>query len=382
MTSLFPVSFLDCKQWTPKNIETLFERSRDLQSSPVECAKGKILINAFFEPSTRTSLSFECAMKRLGGEVITFCPSSSSIQKGENDYDTIRSLETYGDAIVLRHPSNTFMYNIRPYTSIPMINAGNGDGDHPTQALTDLYTLYNAFGAQDFQQKTILFIGDISHSRTIHSFITLLHLYPQTKLFFMPYEGCEPDGMYLRKIAFIHHQELDEMIVDYDNEATCDYHVFDVVYITREQKERHVDGGNDADVGTDTDTESEANSDDEMEEDHAYSPLPFCFTNNHANKLREDAIIMHPLPRNHELHRDVDQNHRAYYFKQMEYGVELRMGLLDTLFTTQQQQHEENHDFFPSYTENEVSPPHHRTQEWVFVFVLVSAVLFYTLKYK
>lgn len=345
-------------QWTAQSLAHLFEWSSTLSlqyhtyNSP---ASQKILVNAFFEPSTRTALSFECAMKRLGGNVITFHPSTSSIQKGEEDYDTLKTLEKYGDAIVLRHPRKSFLEEIRPLVSVPIINAGNGNGDHPTQALLDLYTLYKTFGPQEFQRKTILFIGDIRHSRTIHSLIQLLHLYPQTNLFLSPYEGCEPEPDYIRKISFIHHQREEDIVVPLINMESSDYSSYDVVYITRKQKERH----------------------------HAPSspspPTPFTFTNAHANMLHEDAIIMHPLPRNEELDRDVDQNHRAYYFKQMEYGVEIRMGLLDQMFAQQEEEYKKNHENYPSL--EEVAVAHQGTQEWFYSYIGIVLITIYLWKY-
>ena len=298
-------SILDCHEWTPHSLEQLFDICNVLKEQPPYCpfATNKILVNVFFEPSTRTSMSFESAMYRLNGNVMTFYPSTSSIKKGENDMDTIDTLVHYGDAIVLRHPKKEFIQNVvKKYPNVPIINGGNGDGDHPTQALVDLYTLYKTYG-NDFKKKRILFVGDVRHSRTIHSFVSLLNLYPETKLYFYPYYGCEPDTTYMEAIAEIHNQSLDDVII---SNIYPEYKNYDVVYITREQKERH--------VNTTT------------QENH------YCFTNLEANKLPEDAIIMHPLPRNRELHEEVDTNPRACYMKQVEYSVILRMALLECVF--------------------------------------------------
>ena len=357
-------SIIDCKQWTPKTIDHLFKLSSFLQSNPLayeDQLRTRTLINAFFEPSTRTMLSFESAMKKIGGNVITFHPNISSTKKGESDHDTIKSLSQYGDAIVLRHPDAKFIHDIsRPNptpTPIPIINAGNGNEEHPTQALLDLYTLYKTFG-DDYKSKPlkILFIGDIKHSRTIHSFIQLIDLYPQMKIHFLPYDGCEPSQSFIQNIAFHHHQSEEDILLEGHNmtdledyESTTwylNYTNFDVVYITRLQKERHdqdqdtpntsdQDTPNTSDEPSDQDQPNTSSDDDEESEaSEATNPEfeTFRFTNEHANKLHKDAIIMHPLPRNTELDPSVDTNPRAYYFKQMEYGVELRMGLLVNLF--------------------------------------------------
>ena len=306
------MNYSDSTQWTPQRIQNLFHKCDSFlfhshsETQQYYHSKNKILINAFFEPSTRTSLSFESAMKRLGGQVITFNASTSSIKKGEDDRDTIMSLINYGDAIAIRHPRKEFIHDITQNDDItvPIINAGNGDGDHPTQALVDLYTMYKKFG-NDFTTKTILLIGDIRYSRTIHSFLTILHHYPETKIYMLPYEGCEPHEDDLCKIRFIHHQYGEDIVL---NQETIQYDSYDVVYITRKQKERI------------------------QQNKKSKSSNDFCFTNDDANKLKNDAIIMHPLPRNDELHKDVDANHRAYYFKQMEYSVQVRMGILEYIF--------------------------------------------------
>jgi aspartate carbamoyltransferase len=346
-------SIIDCKQWTPKTIDHLFKLSSFLQSNPLayeDQLRTRTLINAFFEPSTRTMLSFESAMKKAGGNVITFYPNTSSTKKGESDHDTIKSLSQYGDAIVLRHPDASFIHEIHETpTTTPIINAGNGNEEHPTQALLDLYTLYKTFG-DDYKSKPlkILFIGDIKESRTIHSFIELLHHYPHMNIHFLPYSGCEPSQSFIQKIAFKHQQTEEDILLEdsdmllpgeYESSSWyLNYTTFDVVYITRLQKERHEETTptlneettpTEEDHSTTSDTEAS-----ETSEITTSSPdfETFRFTNEHANKLHKDAIIMHPLPRNTELDPSVDTNPRAYYFKQMEYGVELRMGLLVNLF--------------------------------------------------
>ena len=335
-------SIIETQSWNPKDIDQFFHLCSFLKDNPriyEQDLKGRILINAFFEPSTRTSLSFESAMKKLGGEVITFHGTSSSLQKGESNMDTMKCLSQYGDAIVLRHSSADFIYEVdREPHMIPLLNAGNGDKEHPSQALLDLYTLYKTFG-REYKSKPlhILFIGDIKHSRTIHSFLKLLHLYPQMKIYFLPYSGCEPEPSFVQKIASIHNQVEDEMVLEYYNDETSSYietHPFDVVYLTRLQKERHdtkeeeiPEPSLDTSMDTSMDISMDTTSDTTSENDSNHEE-PYHFTNEDANKLHQGAIIMHPLPRNKELDVSVDTNPRARYYQQMEYGVEVRMGLL------------------------------------------------------
>lgn len=278
---------------------------------------NKILINAFFEPSTRTSLSFESAMYRLGGNVITFQPDTSSIQKGESFKDTIKTLACYGDAIVIRHPSNDFVNEIANTIDVPIINGGNGSGEHPTQALLDLYTIHQHLQKIKFHHELtylnnsetentsplcFLFIGDIANSRTIHSLLHLLFQFKNILIHFLPYPNCEP--VYGLKAKTFFHSVGMEIIV---NEATVDPSQYDVIYVTRFQKERH----------------SSEN----------ISKSNITINRNFMNRVKKTAIVMHPLPRNEEIDPDIDDDPRCVYFKQMENGVLVRMAILQDLFT-------------------------------------------------
>tara|TARA_Y100000389_G_scaffold124515_2_gene121882 strand:- start:2913 stop:3818 length:906 start_codon:yes stop_codon:yes gene_type:complete len=301
------MTLLNCKGLTALDINTIFLLTDEIYHISHKSIAGKILVNVFFEPSTRTALSFECAMKRLGGNVINFQKDVSSLKKGESYEDTIKTLSTYGDLMVLRHPEIGKVSKASTLIDIPIINAGDGAGEHPTQALLDLYTIYKHFG-EDFKNKTILFVGDLKNSRTIHSLISLVHLYPEMKIYILSYPGLEPDEQLLEKISKIHQQPKDSIVFSvYD----IDYSLFDVVYITRLQRERagcpRYAGGYNV-------------------------PRSFIMTNELANTMKEDAIIMHPLPRNEEIHPDVDDNHRCHYFKQMKYGVDIRMAIIFSLF--------------------------------------------------
>tara|TARA_Y100000389_G_scaffold148109_1_gene147140 strand:+ start:13804 stop:14520 length:717 start_codon:yes stop_codon:yes gene_type:complete len=233
-------------------------------------------------------------MKRLGGNVINFNKDISSLKKGESYEDTIKTLSNYGDLIVIRHPQIGKVSEASSITTKPVINAGDGEGEHPTQALLDLYTIYKHFGP-NYDTKKILFVGDIKNSRTVHSLLLLIHLHPNMKIYFYPYPGLGPEDYLLDKISFVHQQPKEYITIN----SNIDWEIFDVVYVTRLQKERSHKG-----------------------------VCNFTMTNEMANKMKDSAIIMHPLPRNEEIHPDVDKNHRCHYFKQMEYGVLVRMCLI------------------------------------------------------
>lgn len=346
--------------WTPKRINALFQLSTQMGINPKsDYAKDKILCEAFFEPSTRTALSFECAMKKMGGEVIHFNYSTSSKQKGESDLDSILTLANYCDGIVLRHPDPDFFSEAQRViastinTNIPLINAGSGSGTHPTQALLDLYTIYKKYG-RDFQHKRILFVGDIRYSRAIHSFIDLLKNYPNIQVYLHPYENCEPLEHYVTEIARDHYMDIDEVVID---KEFLFYQDYDVIYLSRLQIERHEERQDQEQEQSLNESDSEcektetgdksacdSSSDDNDEEDDETNTELFYFTTKDAACLNSDAIIMHPFPRNDELHPDVDAFPQAYYFQQMKYGVELRMGLLELIFHEEQKKNNKNRD--------------------------------------
>ena len=266
--------------------------------------KDKILINVFFEASTRTSLSFESAMYRLDGKVITFQKDYSSLQKGESINDTIITLSTYGDIMVIRHPDINVVKQIESLINIPIINAGNGNGEHPTQALLDLYTInkhlkkinfnhpITQLGSTNFANNKnifkILFIGDILNSRTIHSLVKILLKFDSVEIDLLPYNNCR--SLEIEKI--INKKSLEKDKVLFDN-----YHV---IYITRFQTER---------------TDVKINPD-------------VIIDKKFLDKLKKNTIILHPLPRNQEINPEVDEDERCQYFKQMEYGVLIRKALL------------------------------------------------------
>jgi aspartate carbamoyltransferase len=259
--------------------------------------KGKILANLFYEPSTRTSSSFTSAMERLGGSVIPINEVSySSVSKGESLPDTIRTMECYADVIVLRHPKVGASAEAAKYAHKPIINAGDGTGEHPTQALLDLYTIFAEIGNPD--GKTITLLGDLKHGRTVHSLARLLSLfkvkinYVSPEILRMPPEIiAEIDKVSIPQNEF---EALEECLPETD-----------VLYVTRVQKERFEDPA----------------EYDQVQGNYIVNPEIM-------EAAKSDMIVMHPLPRVGEISYDFDDDPRAAYFRQMEYGLYVRMALL------------------------------------------------------
>ena len=291
---------ISSKNVTPKYLSTLFKKAdRFKVNNYAPKWQDKILINAFFEPSTRTAMSFESAMYHLGGHVINYNKDSSSIKKGESYEDTIKTLSSYGHILVLRHPEKGLVDKANNHSNIPIINAGDGDGEHPTQSLLDMYTIHSKFELNKVYVK-VLFIGDIKHSRTIHSLLHLFKNYKRMKVYFLPYENKEPTSGMLADVAIAHEQIVDDIII---NKNDLDISEFDVIYTTRLQSERN----------------SELRR-------------PDIIVNKEFLKdAKENAIIMHPFPRNSELSTDVDDDPRNQYFQQMRNGLYVRMALIDNI---------------------------------------------------
>jgi aspartate carbamoyltransferase len=265
--------------------------------------KNKTLINYFCEPSTRTSASFHNAMLKLGGNVIPIYGETSSNKKGESIEDSIKTLNYYGDIIVLRHPDIEAIYKASNVSTIPIINAGNGNGEHPTQALLDLFTIYDELLKRtqvDIFNKgiTITFTGDIYNSRTIHSLIKLLCLL-HTNITFI-YCGEVGLGIPIEIYNHVHKNfPLILQITWYSIDEAMK--LTDVLYMTRIQKERTLNN---------------------------ISYNLFSLNKKTISHLNKYTIIMHPLPRQEELSPEIDEDERAVYFKQVENGVYMRMALL------------------------------------------------------
>ncbi|MBX3080454.1 MAG: aspartate carbamoyltransferase [Anaerolineae bacterium] len=263
----------------------------------LELLKGRILANLFYEPSTRTSSSFIAAMQRLGGTVIPINEVRySSVSKGESLPDTIRTLESYADVIVLRHHETGSAALAAKYAHKPVINAGDGIGEHPTQALLDLYTILQE--RAKVSGLTITMLGDLKYGRTVHSLAKLLSLfdvkinYVSPEILRMPADLITHlDGKGIKQTQ---HTDLDAVLKETD-----------ILYVTRIQKER---------FSSETEYNSVKNS--------------YVITPDTLAQAKPDMVLMHPLPRVGEISMEVDDDPRAAYFRQMEYGVYIRMALL------------------------------------------------------
>jgi aspartate carbamoyltransferase len=285
------------------NVCKLIQSTYQMKKCREKLLQDKILINYFCEPSTRTSASFHTAMLKLGGNVITINGETSSNKKGESIEDSIKTLNSYGDIIVLRHPDIEAIYKASEVSTLPLINAGNGNGEHPTQALLDLFTIYDEllerFNIDIFNKNiTITFTGDLQNSRTIHSLIKILCLL-RTNITFI-YCGEQQLGIPIDLYNYIHNNfPIIRQITWYSVEEAMK--LTDVLYMTRIQKERI--------------------------QNNIYIK-PFSLNKETIVHLNKYAIIMHPLPRQEELSPEIDDDKRAVYFKQVENGVYMRMALL------------------------------------------------------
>ncbi|MHA1594950.1 MAG: aspartate carbamoyltransferase [Candidatus Baldrarchaeia archaeon] len=273
------------------------ERMEPLAKTGCDLLKGKILALLFFEPSTRTYLSFDVAMKKLGGNTIGFSdPRTSSIAKGENLSDTIKTVESYCDAIVIRHPLEGAARLAAEIANVPVINAGSGAEEHPTQALLDLFTIKKEKGRID--GLNIAIMGDLKYARTAHSLAYALSLY-NVKLYFV-----SPELLRMREAVLY---DLSQMGVEYEEHTSIEEVIdkIDVLYVIRIQRERFPDPS-------------------EYEKVRG----SYKITRKTLEKAKKGLIIMHPLPRVDEIGFEVDATPYAVYFKQPWYGVLVRMALL------------------------------------------------------
>jgi aspartate carbamoyltransferase len=293
---------LSVKQFQRKDLDYIFGVAHEMSEmvrrvGTFDLLKGKILANLFYEPSTRTMSSFTAAMERLGGSVIPIHEVKySSVSKGESLPDTVRTLERYADVIVLRHPEKGSVATAAQYTKKPIINAGDGIGEHPTQALLDLFTILEELGRVD--GLTVTMLGDLKYGRTVHSLARLLSLFDVRLNYVSPAILPMPDDVVqevsARNIPQNAYNTLDPVLPETD-----------VLYVTRVQKERFEDL-------------------DEYEKVRN----EFIITAETMKGAKENMIVMHPLPRVGEIAMEVDDDPRAAYFRQMEYGLYVRMALL------------------------------------------------------
>lgn len=295
-------SLIDIRDFTVEEINSLLNVANDIIDNPAkysEKCKGKKIATLFFEPSTRTRLSFEAAMLELGGSVLGFSEaSSSSASKGESVADTAKVISCYADIIAMRHPKEGAPYVASLNASIPVINAGDGGHNHPTQTLADLLTIYREKGG--FDNLTLGFCGDLKFGRTVHSLIQAMSRYSGIKVVLIsPNELKLPT--YIKKetldgnnIPYIETTDLESVMPE-----------LDILYMTRVQQERFFN-----------------------EEDYLRLKDSYVLEPNKLKTAKKDLCIMHPLPRVNEISVAVDEDPRACYFKQVLYGKYMRMALI------------------------------------------------------
>lgn len=296
---------IDPMDLTTEELEEVFQLADQIISNPQDFShicNGKILATLFYEPSTRTRFSFEAAMLRLGGNVIGFSePNSSSVSKGESISDTIRVVACYADIAVMRHPKEGAPKIASMHTDMPVINAGDGGHQHPTQTLTDLLTIRNVKGR--LSDLTIGICGDLKFGRTVHSLIKAMSRYKNIKFVLIsPEELKVPDYIInevLKKnnIQFIEAEKMEDVMDK-----------LDILYMTRVQRERFFN-----------------------EQDYIRLKDSYILNNEKMRLASDNMIVLHPLPRVNEIAYEVDNDPRAYYFKQAQNGMYVRMALIAKL---------------------------------------------------
>lgn len=291
--------------FSTEELDRLLCLANDIEANPQKYAhacEGKKLATLFYEPSTRTRLSFEAAMLNLGGQILGFSSAdSSSASKGESVSDTIRVISCYADICAMRHPKEGAPLVASLHSSIPVINAGDGGHQHPTQTLTDLLTIHSLKG--HFDNLTIGLCGDLKFGRTAHSLIKALVRYENVRFILISPEE-------LKLPSYIREDVLDKNNIQYEEVVRMEDALpqLDILYMTRVQKERFFN-----------------------EEDYIRMK-DFYILNKEKMKLApEDMLVLHPLPRVNEISTEIDDDPRAVYFKQAQYGVYVRMALILTL---------------------------------------------------
>ena len=293
---------ISVKQFNREDLEYVFAVAHEMRTmvervGTFDLLKGKILANLFYEPSTRTSSSFTASMERLGGSVIPINEVKySSVSKGESLPDTVRTLECYADVIVLRHPETGSAAIAAKAARKPVINAGDGVGEHPTQALLDAFTIREELGHLD--GLTVTMLGDLKYGRTVHSLSRLLSLY-QVKLNYVSPEILRMPAEVIEEL------KAKKMEQEEPGSLEAVLPQTDVLYVTRVQKER-------------------------FEDPAVYEKVKGAYVIDAATMkaAKQRMIVMHPLPRVTEISMDFDEDPRAAYFRQMEYGLYVRMALL------------------------------------------------------
>ena len=287
------------EDFSVREIDEILNLAEDIMKNPSAYSRvceGKLMATLFYEPSTRTRLSFEAAMKRLGGEIIGFSePNSSSVAKGESLADTMRVVSGYVDIIVMRHPVAGAAAEAIKYTSVPFINAGDGGNQHPTQTLTDLLTIKSLKGT--LNNHTIGLCGDLKHGRTVHSLVKAMTRYEDNRFVFISPEELEMPVYIKDKIKSYSYYETTQLEQSLRN--------LDLLYMTRVQRERFTDA-----------------------EEYERLKDTYILDKEKMEHAKEDMLVLHPLPRVNEISTDVDDDERAVYFKQATYGMYVRMALI------------------------------------------------------
>ena len=295
-------NLIDIMQLSVEEIDALVQKGCDIMANPAAYAHkcdGKILATLFFEPSTRTRLSFESAMLSLGGQVLGFSSAaSSSASKGESVADTIRVVSAYCDIIAMRHPKEGAPLVATMHSLVPVINAGDGGHNHPTQTLTDLMTIHKEKGHVD--NLTVGFCGDLKFGRTVHSLVAAMSRYTGIRFVFV-----SPEELKLPR--YVKEQYIKEKNIPYTQSASLEEVMpeLDVLYMTRVQKERFFN-----------------------EEDYLRLRDSYILTPDKLANAKKDLCILHPLPRVNEISVAVDDDPRACYFKQAQNGRYIRMALI------------------------------------------------------
>ena len=287
------------EDFSVREIDEILNLAEEIMKNPSAYSRvceGKLMATLFYEPSTRTRLSFEAAMKRLGGEIIGFSePNSSSVSKGESLADTMRVVSGYVDVLVMRHPIAGAAEEAINYTSVPFINAGDGGNQHPTQTLTDLLTIKSLKGT--LNNHTIGLCGDLKYGRTVHSLVKAMIRYENNKFVFISPEELKMPNYIKEKIKSYSYYEttkLDESL-----------NKLDLLYMTRVQQERFAD-----------------------KEEYERLKDTYILDKEKMEHANKKMLVMHPLPRVNEISTDIDSDKRAVYFKQATYGMYVRMALI------------------------------------------------------
>jgi len=294
-------SLVSINDYTKEDYLQIIKKAAEFEKNPVQkILDGKIVATLFFEPSTRTRLSFESAVNKLGGRIIGFTDAaSSSIKKGESLKDTIKTVANYSDLIVMRHPVEGSARYASEVSDVPIINAGDGANQHPTQTLLDLYSIYKTQGT--LENLNIFLVGDLKYGRTVHSLLMALSDFNPTFNFISPEFLKIPKEYKLflesKNIKYYEHEDFTEYIKDAD-----------IIYMTRVQKERFSDP---------------------IEYEKVKNV--YILRNDMLNNSKENLKILHPLPRVNEINDDVDDNPKAYYFEQALNGVYTRQAIISTI---------------------------------------------------